>query len=311
MTALSARAAQALAAKWAAPPEAIASASLSTDEVVALAQVGYEPVAVISASAVARLGNFGQWSLHPTRNYEVPYLTRLLNDSRTKTVLDLRHRCEELGAHGVVGARINLEGVEQEGVATFVATGTAIRRVDERAPDPRQPQKRQGRWARLRHRTPDDQAFTCTLSGQDFHLLLRAGGYPMAFVVGTSAYHFGWRSLGRWARSQGRCVELGALTESLYGAREEAIDRLQMDARELRAVGVIDTRVLELPAVWGRHVIEFVAYGTAIAWSPEDLNVHEIRAKVMLNDSADLGSGSRMDTFSRAGSDQPSIVQSR
>ncbi len=307
MNPLSARAARALAAKPAGPSETTTSASLSTDEVVALAQVGYEPVAVISASAVARLGNFGQWSLHPTRNYEVPYLTRLLNDSRAQTVLNLQHRCEELGAHGVVGTRMNLEGVEQEGVAAFVATGTAVRRVDDGDPDPRQPQKRQGRWAKLRHRAPDDRAFTCTLSGQDFHLLLRAGGYPLAFVVGTSAYHFGWRSLRRWARSQGRCVELKALTESLYGAREEAIDRLQEDAREFRAAGVIDTRVLELPAVWGRHVIEFVAYGTAIAWSSDHVNVHDFGAQVMINDAADFSSGRRLATFSRPGSDQHSL----
>jgi uncharacterized protein YbjQ (UPF0145 family) len=308
VTDLSARAAQALAAKPVAQTaKAQTSASLSTDEVIALAQVGYEPVAVISASAVARLGNFGQWSLHPTRNYEVPYLTRLLNNSRTRTVLDLRHRCEELGAHGVVGARINLEGVEQEGVATFVATGTAVRRVNDADPDPRQPRQRPGLWTKRRHRTPDDQAFTCTLSGQGFHLLLRAGGYPMAFVVGTSAYHFGWRTPGRWARSQGRCVELGTLTESLYGAREEAIDRVQVAARELNAAGVIDTKVLERSAVWGRHVIEFMAYGTAIAWNSEDTALDDVAAKVMLSDPGDVGNIGRLDTFNRAGSDQQSL----
>jgi uncharacterized protein YbjQ (UPF0145 family) len=304
---LSARAAQALAA---ATPKQRAnkqtSASLSTDEVVALAQVGYEPVAVISASAVARLGSFGQWSLHPARNYEVPTLTRLLSNTRTKTILDLRHRCEEIGAHGVVGARINLEGVEQEGVATFVATGTAIRRIHGDAPDARQPHSRIGLWAKLRHQS-GDMAFTCTLSGQDFHLLLRSGGYPMGFVVGTSAFHFGWRSIGRWARSQGRCVELGTLTESLYGARERAIERVQLAARDLRADGVIDTKVIERPAVWGRHVIEFVAYGTALAWDARDALVDGTGARVMLNDLEELGASASSDTFHRAGSDQRSL----
>ena len=283
-----------------------ASAALSTDEVVALAQVGYEPVTVISASAVARLGNYAQWSLHPTRNYEVPTLTRLLNNTRTKTTLDLRRRCEEIGAHGVVGARINLEGVEQEGVATFVATGTAIRRVHGAESDARQPHRGVGMWGRLRHQS-DNMAFTCTLSGRDFHLLLRAGGYPMGFVVGTSAFHFGWRSLRRWASSQGRCVELATLTESLYGAREKAIERLQLAARDVQADGVIDTRVIERPAVWGSHVIEFVAYGTALAWDPQDVTDDVIEAQVMLNDAESTDSSSHLDTFSRAGPDHRSL----
>jgi uncharacterized protein YbjQ (UPF0145 family) len=305
---LSTRAAQALAAK---PPKRPAnnkqtSAALSTDEVVALAQVCYEPVAVISASAVARLGSYGQWSLHPARNYEVPTLTRLLNNTRTKTIHDLRRRCEEIGADGVVGARINLEGVEQEGVATFVATGTAIRRTHDAVPDARQPHHRIGLWGKLRHQS-GDMAFTCTLSGQDFHLLLRSGGYPMGFVVGTSAFHFGWRSVRRWARSQGRCVELGTLTESLYGAREKAIERLQSDARVLGADGVIDTKVIERPAVWGRHVIEFVAYGTALAWDAQDVSVDGIGARVMLNDLVGSAASASLDTFRRAGSDQRSL----
>lgn len=104
------------------------------------------------------------------------------------------------------------------------------------------------------------------------------------------AYHFGWRTPGRWARSQGRCVELGALTESLYGAREEAVDRLEAAARELAAAGVIDTAVLERPAVWGRHVIEFVAYGTAIVWDSERTPLDAIVANVMLNDPGIDGS---------------------
>ncbi|MFI5284608.1 MAG: heavy metal-binding domain-containing protein [Candidatus Dormibacterales bacterium] len=304
---LVARAAQAFAAPAAsAAADKQISAALSTDEVVALTQVGYEPVAVISASAVARLGNFAQWSLHPTRNYEVPTLTRLLNNSRTKTILDLRHRCEEIEAHGVVGARINLEGVEQEGVATFVATGTAIRRTHDASPDARQPHTRVGLWARLRHRS-GDMAFTCTLSGQDFHLLLRSGGYPMGFVVGTSAFHFGWRSAAKWASSQGRCVELATLTESLYGAREKAIERLGLAARELDAKGVIDTKVIERPAIWGRHVIEFAAYGTAIAWDSASPTTHDVGAKVMLNDRDNVGTSDRLDTFNRVGSDQNSL----
>jgi uncharacterized protein YbjQ (UPF0145 family) len=306
MTDLSTRAAQALSlGKPTSSPTSQASAALSTDEVLALAQVGYEPVAVVSGSAVARLGNFGEWSLRPMRNYEVPYLTRLLNGSRTRAITELRERCEELGANGVIGARINLAGIEHEGVATFVATGTAVRRIKGAESDPRGPHERMTLSGMHWHRS-GDSAFTSALSGHDFHLLVRAGGNPMGFVVGASAFHFGWRSPSRWARSQGHCVELPTLTESLYGARKKAIERLQDHAAELRADGVVDTKVIERADAWGRHVIEFVAYGTAVAWDSTEVRVNAVGAKVMLNDT-DLYDTGRAETFSRPGSDLRSL----
>ncbi len=183
------------------------SASLSADEVLALAQVGYHPIGLVSGTAVARLGYNGEWSLRPGRSYEVPNLTSLLNDARTRAVMRMREHSKKLGSAGVVGAIINLEGVEHEGMATFVATGTAVRASGQGI-------------------HPKDGPFTCALSGHDFHLLVRSGAAPRALVVGTSAFHFGWRSPARWTRSQGRCVELSSLTQSLYGAREAAIARL-------------------------------------------------------------------------------------
>jgi len=93
-----------------------------------------------------------------------------------------------------------------------------------------------------------------------------------------------------------------SLTSSLYAAREFAVQRLQKQAAQLGADGVIDIKVLERPDVWGSHVIEFVAYGTAIAvgeipdsFGPEIL--------VMLDDDAGGRVGStRNDTFVRSAS---------
>ena len=55
-----------------------------------------------------------------------------------------------------------------------------------------------------------------------------------------------------------------SLTSSLYAAGSSAVQRLQNQASRLGADGVIDVKVLERADVWGSHVIEFVAYGTAI-----------------------------------------------
>jgi uncharacterized protein YbjQ (UPF0145 family) len=269
------------------------TSGLTVDEQLSIAQVGFEPQDIVTGAAVVRLGTFGKNSLHPFRNYEIQRMSALLGNAREYAVQQMEKQCAEIDAAGVIGVHLDLEGTEQDGVATFVATGTAIRHIVggdfEHGPD-----------APARSEAP---VFTSSLSGQDFHLLLRNGCAPLGFVVGTSAFHFGWRTLARWTASQGRPAELVSLTSSLYGARELAVQRLQLQAARLGAGGVSDVKVLERSDVWGSHVIEFVAYGTAI-------QVGRIPASfdpgvlVMLNDSGGREEGSTNETFSRPGSTQ-------
>jgi Putative heavy-metal-binding len=69
---------------------------------------------------------------------------------------------------------------------------------------------------------------------------------------------------------------------------QQAIERLGNHAAELGADGVIDTKVIERADAWGRHVIGFVAYGTAVAWNGIDVTIDPVAAMAMLN-STDLG----------------------
>jgi len=261
------------------PPLTPASSGLSVDEHLAVAQVGYEPLAVVSGSAVARLGVNGKWSLHPFTNYEVRNVSFLLDGARRAAVADMEARTAKLGATGVIGVRLNLEGVEHDGLATFVASGTAIRSTG-------------GRRSKV-------SPFTSSLSGQDFHLLVRAGCNPVGFVVGASTYRFGRRSAARWAASEGRCAELTRLTESLYGAREAALERLGGRVRHLGADGAVDVKVVERSDIWGSHVIEFLAYGTAITLGETTPDLGNPEIMVMLNDSPKSSLGDRVGTFQR------------
>jgi uncharacterized protein YbjQ (UPF0145 family) len=261
------------------------TSGLTVDEQLSIAQVGYEPQDIVTGAAVARLGTFGKNSLRPFQNYEIQRLSALLGNAREHAVQEMEKQCTEIDAAGVIGVHLELEGTEEDGLATFVATGTAVRPIA-------------GAGAPTRAVTAP--VFTSSLSGQDFHLLLRNGCAPVGFVVGTSAFHFGWRSLARWAAAQGRASEMVSLTSSLYAAREFAVQRLQHQAARLGADGVIDVKVLERADVWGSHVIEFVAYGTAInvtglptSFDPEIL--------VMLDDTARRAGSRGDDTFARPG----------
>jgi uncharacterized protein YbjQ (UPF0145 family) len=178
---------------------------------------------------------------------------------------------------------LDLQGTEEDGLAMFVATGTAVRPLAGFGADSTQ------------DGTP---AFTSSLSGQDFHLLVRSGCAPVGFVVGTSVHHFGWRSMTRWMVSQGHCTEMVNLTSSLYAAREAAVRRLNEQATQLGADGVIDVKILERADVWGSHVIEFVAYGTAITVSPRSSPL-DIDVLVMLEDHGEKAGAQGEDTFIR------------
>ena len=59
-------------------------------------------------------------------------------------------------------------------------------------------------------------------------------------------------------------VELPNYTQALYEARELAVQRMQAEARELEATGIVGGSLNEKSHGWGSHVTEFFAIGTAI-----------------------------------------------
>ncbi|HEX3794298.1 MAG TPA: heavy metal-binding domain-containing protein [Acidimicrobiales bacterium] len=256
------------------------TSGLTIDEQIAIAQVGYEPQDVVNGAAVVRLGINGKNTLHPFSNYEVVQLSRTMGFARQHAVSQMEKQCAEIEAAGVIGVHLDLAGTEEGDLVTFVASGTAVRPIGPKAEG-------------------GASVFTSSLSGQDFHLLLRSGCVPIGFVVGTSVFHFGWRSFGKWASSQGRCTELSSLTSSLYAARELAIERLRRQALHLGADGVIDVSVLERADVWSSHVIEFVAYGTAITLGEKTALSAVPDILVLLNDRATTPTSTRSSTFAR------------
>ena len=101
--------------------------------------------------------------------------------------------------------------------------------------------------------------FTSDLSVSEYVLLNEAGFEPLGFVVGSSIYHIGIQ-VGRWNQNQ----ELTVLTQAMYSARELAMSRMQAEAEQLGADGVVGVTLRAQSYVWGQGVLEFVATGTAV-----------------------------------------------
>jgi uncharacterized protein YbjQ (UPF0145 family) len=101
--------------------------------------------------------------------------------------------------------------------------------------------------------------FTSDLSVNEYLLVEDAGYEPLGLVLGTSIYHIGYQRR-RWVRSH----ELEVLSEALYHARELAMHRMQEEAADLGADGIVGVR-LEVRGFAERgHTAEFLAVGTAV-----------------------------------------------
>jgi uncharacterized protein YbjQ (UPF0145 family) len=83
-------------------------------------------------------------------------------------------------------------------------------------------------------------------------------------VMGNCVYHVGRRGPLKTIGQTGRNVELPNFTQALYEARELAMQRMQQEAQELGAEGIVGVTLSEKSHGWGSHVIEFFAIGTAI-----------------------------------------------
>jgi uncharacterized protein YbjQ (UPF0145 family) len=114
------------------------------------------------------------------------------------------------------------------------------------------------------HKAPDGRAFTSDLSAQDFFRLLAAGAVPVAFVLGTCVYHIAHQSVMQSLRQAGQNQEMPQFTQGVYEARELALSRMQAEATQAAASGIVGVNIAVLNHVWGEHATEFFATGTAI-----------------------------------------------
>ena len=114
------------------------------------------------------------------------------------------------------------------------------------------------RLAEMRPGSPR-QLFTSDLTVNEFLLVRQAGFRPLGLVLGTSIYHVGMQN-ARWGKNQ----ELGTLSQALYHARELAMTRMEAEADQLGADGIVAVRLRMELKEWGADIAEFIAVGTAV-----------------------------------------------
>jgi uncharacterized protein YbjQ (UPF0145 family) len=128
-------------------------------------------------------------------------------------------------------------------------------------PDAYDPTSREGLTQHGRERLEQNKRglFTSDLSVNEFLLVKHAGFEPLGLVVGSSIYHIGFQQ-SSWKKSQ----EMDVLSQAMYHARELAMTRMEEEAEELGADGIVGVRLDIGRYEWGSDMAEFIAIGTAV-----------------------------------------------
>jgi uncharacterized protein YbjQ (UPF0145 family) len=229
-----------------AAPGGVFTSDLSVSEYVLLGEAGFEPLGFVVGSSIYHIGlQVGRWS----QNQELQVLTQAMYSARELAMSRMQAEADHLGADGIVGVRLRMQSyVWGQDVLEFVATGTAVRALGSTGV----------------HRAPNGRAFTSDLSAQDFFRLLAAGAVPVSFVLGTCVYHIAHQSAMQSLRQAGQNQEMVIFTQGIYEARELALDRMQAEATQAGASGIVGVNVAVNNHVWGEHATEFLATGTSV-----------------------------------------------
>ena len=116
------------------------------------------------------------------------------------------------------------------------------------------PQHARERLAGMR----EHKFFTSDLSVNEFLLVKESGFQPLGLVMGSSIYSIG-AQLNQQAPG-----EMTTLTQALYQSRELAMERMEAEADELGADGIVAVRLTVNVHAWGTNIVEFLAIGTAV-----------------------------------------------
>jgi uncharacterized protein YbjQ (UPF0145 family) len=244
------------------------TSDLSVNEFLLVKEVGFDPIGLVMGTSIYHIGF--QYA-NMVQSQEMNVLTQAMYSARELAMSRMEAEADALGADGIVGVRLDVKQYAWgQNLAEFKAIGTAVKARHEG-----------------NYRTPQGKPFTSDLSGQDFRTLLAAGYQPVQLVMGTCVYHVGVSSLRSWfSQISGQNIEMANYTQALYDARELAMERMQYEAEQAGADGIVGARIDEGRYGWDAHVIEFFAIGTAVNSTREDHEIEKPQMIISLNDQS-------------------------
>jgi uncharacterized protein YbjQ (UPF0145 family) len=228
---------------------AMFTSDLGVNEYLLIQNAGFDPLGLVVGSSIYHIGYQPmQWTV----SQEMKVLSQAMYTARELAMSRLEEEANALGADGVVAVRLKIGRYDWgENLAEFVAMGTAVRARDGQS-----------------YRAPNNLPFTSDLSGQEFAVLRSMGHAPVGMVMGTCVYHVAHQSWRQAFNTFGVNTEMANFTQAIYDARELAMERMQAEAKQLGAHGIVGVDIVQESYGWESHIIEFLAIGTAIVPRP-------------------------------------------
>ncbi len=238
------------------------TSSLSVNEFALSISEGVQPLGQVMGSTVYHVG----WQYTPMySSTELTTLSHAQYHARLLAISRLQQEARLLGAHGVIGVRLERQAYAWgENLLEFAARGTAIALPGQPVPE---------------------HPFVCALSGQDFYALRRGGFFPVGFAFGTCTYYHVASYTTQWVNGGGFFgggmvnQELTDYTQAVYTARHAATTRLDDEAARVAAEGVVGVTIedyirpyeVEINNQQRRDlIVEFTALGTAVVAGGSD-----------------------------------------
>jgi uncharacterized protein YbjQ (UPF0145 family) len=230
------------------------TSDLSVNEFLLIKEVGFHPLGFVMGSSIYHTGlQTRRWGT----SQELTKLSEAMYNARELAMTRMEEEATKLGADGVVGVRLDVNYYEWgNDAAEFIAFGTAVKAEDGRS-----------------YLNKAGKPFTSDLSGQDFWTIMQTGHVPQGLVMGNCVYHIAHRGFFKALSTVGQNVELPNFTQALYEARELAMTRMQDEADRLGASGIVGVRLEEKSHQWGSHTIEFLALGTAVTKTSDEVTL--------------------------------------
>ena len=242
------------------------TSNLSINELALSVSEGVRPLGQVMGSTIYHIG----WQYTPMySSVELTTLSHAHYHARLLALSRLQQEARLLGAHGIIGVRLERQSYEWgANLLEFAAYGTAVSLPDRPVPE---------------------HPFVCALSGQEFYALRRGGFFPVGFAFGTCTYYHVASYSTQWANQGGffgggiQNMELTDYTQAVYIARHAATSRLGEEAARVSAEGVVgmtiedNIRTYEVEVNDQKRrdlIVEFTALGTAIVSAGSDtLNI--------------------------------------
>jgi uncharacterized protein YbjQ (UPF0145 family) len=242
------------------------TSDLSLDEILLLHAIGLEPVDVaFGVGCVSITTGAWTWGTGTVGDAHAAF-HGAFNEAKES----IRHGCRGSNAIGVLGVEVEIQMSHHR--CFVVVTGTAVRAIADLDSE--------HSFKVDYHNRP----FLSDLSARDFVVLSTSGWYPLDLVAGVSYVHAPRRGMGTAIGQSTQNVELTNFTETLYQAREAAMEELQSHITVAGGTGLVDAKIFDRPMPFAHHVVEFLTYGTAIKMLTKEHRHPTISLTVPLDD---------------------------